>query len=198
MAIIYSSMRYPRQHKAQTHHRIVKNASRQFRSHGLSGAGVARVMHASGLTVGGFYKHFPNKDGLLIEAIAESLQDIRQKLLPRAQAAPIGEGWKTFVKGYLSMEHCDHPERGCPLAALAGDIARAKPGMKKEVAVLLKQHRDEIMPFVPGRNAQEKQRNFTVAMAAMSGAISFARTMTDPKTKQNILDVVRDHVLSSF
>ena len=191
-------MRYSRQHKAQTHNRIVKNASREFRSHGLRGAGVAQVMQASGLTVGGFYKHFRNKDKLLVEAIGESLQDIRGKLLARAKVAPLGEGWKEFVKGYLSMEHCDHPERGCPLATLAGDISRAKPSMKKDVAVLLKQHRDEIMAFVPGRNAAEKQRNFIVAITAMSGAISFARTMPDPKAQQNILDTVRDHVLSSF
>ncbi len=191
-------MRYARQHKAQTHGRIVKNASRQFRSHGLSGAGVARVMHASGLTVGGFYKHFHSKDNLLVEAIRESLQDIRQKLLPRAKAAPIGEAWKEFVKGYLSMEHCDHPEQGCPLAALAGDISRAKPSMKKEVAVLLKQHRDEIMAFVPGRNAAGREKNFILAITAMSGAISFARTMVDPEAKEKILDTVRDHLLSSL
>ena len=191
-------MRYPRQHKAHTHSRIVRNASRQFRSHGLSGAGVAGVMRASGLTVGGFYKHFRSKDKLLVEAIGESLADIRQRLLPRVKAVPAAEGWKTFVNGYLSMEHCEHPEQGCPLAALAGDISRTKPSMKKEVAMLLKQHRDEIMTFVPGRNAAEKERNFIVAITAMSGAISFARTMVDAEAKQRILDTVRDHLLSSF
>ncbi len=191
-------MRYPRQHKAETHRRIVKNASRQFRSHGLSGAGVAQVMQASGLTVGGFYKHFHSKDNLLVEAIGESLQDVRRKLLARAKAAPIGEGWREFINGYLSMEHCDHPEKGCPLAAFAGDIARSKPAMKKEVAALLKQHRDEIMAIVPGCNAAEKERNFIVAITAMSGAISFARTMADPKAKQTILDTVRGHLLTSF
>ncbi|HKT69810.1 MAG TPA: TetR/AcrR family transcriptional regulator [Terriglobales bacterium] len=191
-------MRYTRQHKAQTHSRIVKHASRQFRSRGLSGAGVAQVMHACGLTVGGFYKHFHSKDDLLVEAIGESLQDIRQKLLARAKAAPSGEGWREFIKGYLSMEHCDHPEQGCPLAALSGDISRAKPSVKKEVAVLLKRHRDAIMALAPGRNAAEKEKNFIVAITAMSGAISFARTMVDPEARQNILHTVRDHLLSSF
>jgi TetR/AcrR family transcriptional repressor of nem operon len=191
-------MRYARQHKAQTHSRIVRNASRQFRSEGLSGAGVARVMHASGLTVGGFYKHFRSKDDLLVEAIAQGLHDIRQKLLRRVKAAPLGGGWKEFVKGYLSMEHCDHPEQGCPVAALAADISRAKPSIKKEVAALLKRHRDELMPFVPGRNGAEKERNFIVAITAMSGAISFARTMIDPDTKQRVLDTVRDQLLSSL
>jgi len=191
-------MRYTPQHKAQTHSRIVKHASRQFRSRGLSGAGVAEVMHASGLTVGGFYKHFRSKDNLLVEAIEESLKDVRQKLLPRDKAVPVEEGWKEFVTGYLSMKHCEHPEQGCPLAALAGDISRAKPSLKKDVAALFKQHRGAIMAFVPGRNIAEKETNFIVAMAAMSGAISFARTMVDPEVRQNILDTVRDHLLSSL
>ena len=62
-------MRYDRGHKERTHKWIVKNAARRFRSEGLSEPGVAALMKASGLTVGGFYKHFKNKDDLLAEAL---------------------------------------------------------------------------------------------------------------------------------
>jgi AcrR family transcriptional regulator len=55
-------MRYEPEHKAQTRDRIVRNAARKLRAEGLSGPGVASVMKASGLTVGGFYKHFRSKD----------------------------------------------------------------------------------------------------------------------------------------
>ena len=51
-------MRYQADHKEQTHRRILESASRQFRAEGMNGPGVAKVMKASGLTVGGFYKHF--------------------------------------------------------------------------------------------------------------------------------------------
>ena len=50
-------MRYEPKHKAQTRDRIVRNAARKLRAEGLSGPGVASVMKASGLTVGGFYEH---------------------------------------------------------------------------------------------------------------------------------------------
>jgi hypothetical protein len=36
-----------------------------------------------------------------------------------------------------------------------------------------------------------------VAMSAMAGAISRARTMTDLEEKQRTLDTVRDHLLAS-
>ena len=54
-------MRYEPEHKTQTRDRIVRNAARKLRAEGLNGPGVASVMKASGLTVGGFYKHFPQQ-----------------------------------------------------------------------------------------------------------------------------------------
>jgi TetR/AcrR family transcriptional repressor of nem operon len=154
-------------------------------------------MRASGLTVGGFYKHFRTRDDLVAEAVAESLRDLRERLLePARQAAP-GEGWKQIIRTYLSIEHCEHADIGCPIAALAPDISRTKPSVKKRIAAMLKQHRDAMMPFVPGNTALEKERNFAVTLSAMAGAVAFARTMTDLEDKQRILDTVRDSLLAS-
>lgn len=190
-------MRYGPDHKSRTHQRIVKSAARQFRAQGLNGPGVARVMRASGLTVGGFYKHFRTRDDLVAEALAESLRDIRERMLSRAGQAPPEEAWRQFIRNYLSLEHCEHADAGCPIAALAPEIARTKASVKKRIAGMLKQHRDEIMPFVPGSTSAEKERNFLVTMSAMAGAVALARTMTDIGGKQRILHTVRDHLLGS-
>ena len=58
---------------------------------------------------------------------------------------------------------------------------------------MVKEHQDQILAFVLGRNAAEKERNFILAITAMAGAISLARTITDPIAKQKVLDTVRDH-----
>src|SRR6266704_3900745 len=55
-------MRYDKEHKAKTHTRIVKGAAQRVRSEGLTGASVSTVMQDTGLTHGGFYKHFPSKN----------------------------------------------------------------------------------------------------------------------------------------
>ncbi len=190
-------MRYPPDHKSRTHERIVKSASRQFRARGLSEPGVARVMRASGLTVGGFYKHFRTRDDLVVEALAESLRDMRERMLSRARQSSPEEAWKQFIRNYLSIEHCEHPDIGCPIAALAPEISRTKASVKTRIAGLLKQHRDQIMPIVPGNTMAEKQRNFVVTMSAMAGAMAMARTMTDIGDKHRILNTVRDHLLGS-
>ena len=33
--------------------------------------------------------------------------------------------WKAIVRTYLSLDLCEHTERGCPLAALSPELARA-------------------------------------------------------------------------
>ena len=191
-------MRYDANHKATTHRKIVRNASRQLRAKGLNGPAVTTLMKASGLTHGGFYRHFGSRDDLLVEAIEESLQELCDKLVASAESAKSGEGWKAMVKTYLSIELCDRAEEGCPIAALAPDMARTRPGQKQRIARAILKLRQGIMPFMPGRNMDEKAANFLAIFSSMVGAVAIARTMPDAAVRQRILDTVRDHLLRCF
>jgi TetR/AcrR family transcriptional repressor of nem operon len=187
-------MRYEPEHKTQTRNRIVRNAARKLRAEGLSGPGVASVMKASGLTVGGFYKHFQSKDELLIEAIAQGFSDSSEKIRSSLQSVRHEDRWKQLVRLYLSTEHCDRPDTGCPVAALATEIARAKPSVRKQIAGLIK----DWVEFMPGATATQRERNFFVIFSAMVGAVSIARILAEPAEKQKVLDGMRDHLLHSF
>jgi TetR/AcrR family transcriptional repressor of nem operon len=191
-------MRYDPNHKERTHRRIVRNASRQLRTKGLNGPAVTTLMKASGLTHGGFYKHFGSRDDLVIEAIEESLQELRDRLAAAAKQADPGEGWKAMVRSYLSLELCDRPDEGCPIAALAPDMARTRPALKRRIAAAVLKLRQELLPFMPGRNAEEKAENFLAIFPSMVGTIAIARTMPDPAVRQRILNTVRNHLLKSF
>src|SRR5258706_11703239 len=61
-------MRYSREHKLETHARIVKKASVRLREKGAHGIGVADLMKDAGLTHGGFYAHFDSREALVVEA----------------------------------------------------------------------------------------------------------------------------------
>jgi TetR/AcrR family transcriptional regulator, transcriptional repressor for nem operon len=191
-------MRYEPDHKARIHRRIVKNASRQLRAKGLNGPAVTTLMKASGLTHGGFYRHFGTRDDLVVEAIEESLQELRDRLIAAAKDAEPGEGWKAMVRSYLSLERCDHLDDGCPIAALAPDIARTRPAMKQRSSAAILRFRQELLPFMPGKNAEAKATNFLAIISSMVGTIAMARTMPDPAVRQGILNSVRDHLLASF
>src|SRR5689334_22560127 len=111
-------MRYRPGHKAEIHQKIVKDASRRVRAHGLNGAALAAVMGDAGLTHGGFYKHFKSKDDLLVESLSEGFREIEDTLVQAAEQSMSGEGWRAIVRAYLRPEHCESPDHGCPLATL--------------------------------------------------------------------------------
>jgi len=108
------------------------------------------------------------------------------------------ERWKEVVRWYLSPEHCEHAETGCPIAALAPEIARAAPAVKKRIAGVMEARREQMLEFMPGRTADERERSYNIIFSAMTGAMSTARILPDPVERQKILNSVRDHLLESF
>ena len=191
-------MRYEPEHKKQTRDRIVRNAARKVRAEGLSGPGVASVMKASGLTVGGFYKHFRGKEELLAEAIAQGFSEFSEKVFASLRSVPPEDRWKEVVRWYLSPEHCDHPDTGCPVVTLAPEIARAKLAVRKRIATQMKELTQRWAEFMPGRTARERERNFFVVFSTMAGAVATARLFTEPADRERVLASTRDYLLASF
>lgn len=191
-------MRYDADHKARTHQRIVRNASRQLRAKGLNGPAVATLMKAAGLTHGGFYKHFGSRDDLVAEGIEEALLELRDVLLKAAEQEIRGEGWKGMIRSYLSVERCDRADEGCPIAALAPDMARTRPALKRRIAGAILKFREAVLPFMPGRSAEEKGANFLAIFTSMVGAIAIARTMPDRAVRERILKTVEERLIASF
>jgi TetR/AcrR family transcriptional repressor of nem operon len=191
-------MRYDAEHKSTIHRKIVKGAARQLKKRGLNGPAVTTLMKASGLTHGGFYKHFSSRDDLVIEAVEESFRELTQQLTEAAKRSGSQNAWKSMIKIYLSLERCDRPEIGYPIASLAPDIARATPAVKQGGAAAILKFRSELIPFMPGKTAEEKAANFLMIMTSMVGAITIARTIPEVKVRQAILDTVRDRLLASF
>jgi TetR/AcrR family transcriptional repressor of nem operon len=191
-------MRYPPEHKAEIHQKIVKDASRRVLVEGLNGAGVAAVMRDTGLTHGGFYKHFGNKDELLLESLREAFREIADNLAHVAEQSPPETAWKAIVKAYLSLEYCDHAEIGCPLTALAPELARVDKKMRGQILAELVNYKDRMLPFMPGRRTVDKERAFFSIFSTMIGAVEIARMVPEPAMREKVLASARDFLLRSF
>ena len=191
-------MRYRPEHKLETHQKIVKDASRRVRAEGLSGAAVSAVMKDAGLTHGGFYKHFGSKDDLLLESLRAGFREIEDALAHAAEQSPSGEAWKAIVRTYLSLDLCEHPERGCPLAALAPELARADKNMKPQIAAELVNYKSRMLPFMPGRRSADRERAFFVIFSTMIGAIEIARMLPERAMREKVLASTRDFLLGNF
>jgi TetR/AcrR family transcriptional regulator, transcriptional repressor for nem operon len=191
-------MRYGPEHKLETHRKIVKDASRRVRAEGLNGATVSAVMKDTGLTHGGFYKHFASKDDLLLESLREGFREIEDTLVHAAEKSAPGEAWKAVVKTYLSLELCEHPERGCPLAALSPELARADKNMKPQIVAELINYKSRMLPFMPGQRTADKEGAFFAIFSTMIGAIAIARILPDRAMREKVLANTRDFLLRSF
>lgn len=196
--ILYLSMRYKPQHKAEVHQRLVKDASRRVLAEGLTGAAVTAVMQQAGLTHGGFYKHFANKDELLTESLREGFHEIADVLAHAAERSRPGEAWKNIVKAYLRPEMCDHPEHGCPLAALASELSRVNPEMKAQIIPELLEYKERMVPFMPGRRMADKERAFFAIFSTMTGAVAIARILPVGEARTKVLSSARDLLLRGF
>ncbi|MFC9947903.1 TetR/AcrR family transcriptional regulator [Streptomyces pratensis] len=109
--------------------RVVDTASRMLREQGTH-VSVADLMKAAGLTHGAFYKQFASKEALVDEATAHAFAELARRHTAglerydgRRDAAQ-----QALIDTYLSVEHRDAPADGCPVAALAADVAREGGG----------------------------------------------------------------------
>jgi TetR/AcrR family transcriptional repressor of nem operon len=191
-------MRYKPEHKTEIRKRIVEDGARRFREEGLTGAGVANVMRDTGLTHGGFYKHFGSKNDLLVESIGEAFRETGARLMRAAEQSPPATAWKAIVTEYLGLDHCDHPEKGCPLAALAPEMARSEPEVKTRIGEEMVSYKDQLVRLMPGRRAVDRERAFFVIFSTMIGAVELARMMPDAGARQRVLAHARDFLLTSF
>jgi TetR/AcrR family transcriptional repressor of nem operon len=150
---------------------ILHAASTQMRSRGLDQTSIADVARASGLTHGALYNHFGSKEALTTEAMkcafAQCLREFTD--LPAPQ----------FMKRYLSTEHRDHPDQGCPTAALVSEIPR-------QPAELQRVFREGVDRFVAlsGKSleavgAEHGHDRAVLMFAAMVGGLAISRALRD-------------------
>jgi len=191
-------MRYPPEHKAQVHRKIVRDASRRVRSEGLNGAAVAAVMRDNGLTHGGFYRHFAGKNDLLIESLREAFTDVGDRLVRAAEQSPSEPAWKAVVKTYLSLEFCNRADHGCPLPALGPELARVDRSMQGQVLAALVSYKNRMVPLMPGPRTADRERAFFVIFSTMIGAVEIARLLPDAALQQKVLAGAKEFLLHSF
>ncbi|MEU4547671.1 TetR/AcrR family transcriptional regulator [Nonomuraea dietziae] len=165
--------------------RIVETASRLFREQGTH-VSVADLMKAVGLTHGGFYKQFTSKEALIDEATIHAFDELAQRhtaAVERHTGQP-DAAQRALIDAYLSVEHRDNPADGCPVAALAGDMAR-EPGNHEAHRV----YAEGVSDFADWL-ATEDQDGIT-RLCTMFGALLLARATKDSPLSEEILAAAR-------
>ncbi|MGB3271972.1 MAG: TetR/AcrR family transcriptional regulator [Xanthobacteraceae bacterium] len=189
-------MRYSREHKAETHARIVRKASVLLRERGVHGVGVAELMKEAGLTHGGFYAHFASRDALLVEAVAHAMDRSIGYWRKTTEAEPGQAGLAAIVDAYLTPAHRDDPGYGCAIAALGAEIAREGADARRMFAAKLEEMVSVLAAEIEGASAPAARSAAIATLAQMTGALVLARAAGGGVFSNEILAVVRDRALA--
>ena len=173
-------MKVSQEQKAQNRSRILTEAGRLFREKGFDAVSVAEVMQAAGLTHGGFYGHFRSKDDLVAQAIAHAVG---------SQSA--SDDISAWIDTYLSVPHRDHPDLGCPMAALAGFMRQQAPEARASMAQVLAAQIATLTEIMPGDDLAKRRRAAIGSWSAMVGALILARSVDDPALSEELLSETR-------
>jgi TetR/AcrR family transcriptional repressor of nem operon len=184
--------------KDRSRERIIESAGSLVRGKGISGASVAGVMEGAGMTVGGFYAHFPSKQALVVEALRHTLRKSRALL-----AAPAGDmkgaDWlRAVARSYLSRSHRDHPESGCPLPANLGEIARGSPAVRRVLAGEIGDMRDELASHLVEDGLEEADSEALAMLATMVGGLTLSRALRGSDLSDQVLQACRRHIERSL
>jgi TetR/AcrR family transcriptional regulator, transcriptional repressor for nem operon len=188
-------MRYSREHKFQTHARIVKKASVKLREKGAHGIGVADLMKDAGLTHGGFYAHFDSREALVIEAFSHAMDGSTARWRKLADEAPPEKRLSKIVNSYLASTHRDDPGHGCAVPALGAEIARESAKTRRVFAGKLDQMIEMLVDQIHGAPRKATRKQAIAALATMMGSLVMARIAGSGEFSDEILKAGRDAVL---
>jgi TetR/AcrR family transcriptional regulator, transcriptional repressor for nem operon len=172
-------MRYSKQHKEATRQRIVEIASNRFRKEGLDAVGVASLMADAGLTHGGFYNHFSSKEDLIEEALISAAQGSLDQSLRDFETGGIAQ----FIRSYLRTAHRDHPESGCSIAALAGEL----PRHSKTTREVFTKNVNGLISLIESRLPKPDPNVARAICATLVGTLQLARAVSDKKLSDQLL-----------
>src|SRR5262249_17799362 len=91
---------------------------------------------------------------------------------------------------YVSRLHVEHPEMGCPVAALCSEITHENPTSKEAFTRALERLIGMMAQVVPGDSKGAREWRL-FATAAAVGAIGLARAITDRALADDLLSSVR-------
>jgi TetR/AcrR family transcriptional regulator, transcriptional repressor for nem operon len=165
--------------KEVTHERIVDAAARAIRRSGYDGTAVADIMKDAGLTHGGFYAHFASREAMLAEAADRAGAEAVAASASIAAAVPPEQALQTLLRAYLSREHVDNAEKGCPVVALGSETPRQAPEVRRAATRRIKEMIDVVARQSPDWGQPGAHEKALVTVATMVGALLLARAVDE-------------------
>lgn len=188
----------PRVSRAQTELnkiKITETAAKLFRERGFQGITLAEVMHASGLTHGGFYGHFKSKEALANEACAQAFEQSktvwREKIAAHSEKPAAREA---VIDHYLAQGQHDDL---CPVVAFAGEVARENEQSAvhdtflRGLSMLIDTYMSTLENDGTEQGLKAQRQQALVEYSMMVGAVTLARASGQAPLAEEILEAAK-------
>ncbi|MEX3969700.1 TetR/AcrR family transcriptional regulator [Paraburkholderia caribensis] len=150
---------------------ILKEAAAQLRKRGFDQVSTADIAGAAGLTHGAVYSRYKSKDALKVDATRRAFRDTIRDF---------GDlSLDDFLKRYLSPKHRDHPEAGCPNAALSSEVWRQPIAIKEVFHDGLKDFVNLVAETLERDGVEDGRDKAMSMLATLVGTIALSRAIRD-------------------
>jgi TetR/AcrR family transcriptional regulator, transcriptional repressor for nem operon len=187
-------VRYGPEHKDETRTKVLRAAAAAMRARGPDGVGVADIMRSVGLTHGGFYAHFRNKEDLVAQAVTQMFTDARKRFQRATADLPPAEALAAHIDYYVSAVHRDDPSRGCPLTTMLGDVARGEGAARAAFDAGVRGLASRLASLLPPEGETSADARAMSLLTEMAGAVALARAVSDRALSDEILRSCRASV----
>lgn len=191
-------MPYSKDHKAKTRAHIVETARKMFNQHGFEGVSIDAIMDRAGLTRGGFYNHFKNKEALYSEAVTSFLMGRGAKWRADAGIDMTGldpQMARQMIESYLSKDHLTDVDDQCPMIALPSDVARAKDSVGQSYQVLVEAIVSLFETGLAKQSPAPREAALSIAALCIGGMV-LARTVPDAQLSEDIRSAAKHTALT--
>jgi TetR/AcrR family transcriptional repressor of nem operon len=177
--------------KAETRQRILAAAGALFRKRGIDAVGVDAIMHAAGLTHGGFYAHFASKEALVAEVSSDSLARAAARWERISREGDSHAALASIVDAYLDPTHVALSEQGCMLTTLGPEVAR-RTEARPAITGSIRRMADALARCLP----EGDRRDALAMLSGMVGAVVLARLTDDPELASELLAAAKQAACS--
>ena len=183
-------MPYTPEHRARTKQKIINTARQQFNLNGFDGVSIDQIMKAAGLSRGGFYHHFKDKEQLFAVAVDSFCDDLSNVAEPDADVS--GHALiQAFMNGYLNETQIVPDGNHCPMIAVPSDVSRRGPEVKQSYQRVL----ETMLDLFQGNldlpsETRSREVALTLCMITVGGMV-LSRAIDDRKFQDELIEVAR-------
>lgn len=180
-------MRVSKKQKEKIRTDMLDAAGQGFREMGYEGLGIDGLVKRIGMTSGVFYSHFSSKQEAFKAVLNEGLLDYADNVEKLKEAHD--DHWpQAFLEYYLGNEHVENIACSCAVPGLSADVVRSDTETKK----MYEKQVSDIAEKIAEGLKQDELENTWALMGLLTGAVILARSVSNPKKSQQILESAKN------